>query len=96
MSCDNGDKVQANRGAIGGWEKFYVYTTSDRDGGLAEGRDYLALKSAHFNRFVTNDGGDVVKCNRGAPGLWEKWGGWRDPIPWAVEKIDFNLNAGKV
>lgn len=94
MACDDGDYMQANRGAIGPWEKFYVYTTTDKEWGLSEGRDFIALKSAHFNRFVSNDGGDWVTCDRNKPGPWEKWGGWTDPIPWEVERVDFNLNAG--
>ena len=88
--------MQANRPNIGPWEKFYVYTTSDKEGGLSEGQQYLALKSAAFKKFVTNEErGNNVKCNRQLPGPWEKWGGWRAPIPWVVDSIDFDLKSGK-
>ena len=37
VACDKANEMQANRGGIGPWEQFYVYTTSDREGGLSQG-----------------------------------------------------------
>jgi hypothetical protein len=86
--------MKANRGGLGPWEKFHVYTTKDRLGGMAPGEDFIALKSAHFHKFVVNDGGDWVNCNRGSPGPWEKWGGWTQLAPWSIDRIQFDLAAG--
>jgi len=96
VACDDKSRMQANRGTIGDWERFYVYTTSSKEGNLPEGRDYLALKSVTHKRFVSNGNRDVIRCDKTVPGSYEKWGGWRNPIPWEVDRIEYDLNAGKV
>lgn len=76
--------MQANRNALGPWEWFYTYKTSAAGNGLAHGDQYIAIKSAHFHKYVVNDVHDLVNCNRVNPGPWEKWAGWTKPGPWTV------------
>ena len=73
ISCNNKNELQANRDAIKAWEKFNVYATKDADDGLTAGERYIVLKSAHFKTFVTNDNGDLARCDRTKPRAWEKW-----------------------
>ena len=96
VTCDDHSNMHANRNAVNAWERFYVYTTSSKEGNLPKGQDYLALKSVSFNKFVSNSNGDTIRCDKSRPGPWEKWGGWRKPIPWVVKKIDYDLKKGKL
>merc|ERR1712037_906724 len=47
------------------------------------------------NGWVVVESDGTVNCNRGRAGPWEKFSGWTQPFPWDVDKIEFNLNAGK-
>ena len=93
FTCDDRKIGQANRGTIGGWEKFYVFTTSDKDSGLNDGSDYVALKSAAWKTWVSNQGD--ITCGSTRPGTYEKWSGWRKAEEWKITNIKFDLKNGK-
>lgn len=64
-----GDVVNANRTAIGSWEKF---TLIDLNGGSLESGDLVNLQSVGGYYVVAESGGDdVVNCNRTTPLSWE-------------------------
>jgi len=64
-----GDVVNANRTAIGSWEKF---TLIDLNGGTLESGDLVNLQSVYGYYVVAEGGGDdVVNCNRTTPLKWE-------------------------
>lgn len=70
---DNGD-LNANRGAVGGWETFTVQTAAGRsDPRLPVSRGAtLSLRSDHGTYVVAEDDGRA-NANRGAVGDWERW-----------------------
>ena len=91
VTCDKKKQLRANGGAIGNNEKFLVYTTNSKGDGLSPGEDYIALKSTAFNRFVHNDKGNWIGCNRERPGPYEKWEGWARAAPWNIDRVQFDL-----
>lgn len=92
MCCDRG-RIVVNRNHLGPWEKFTVYKTGSNQWDLPKGESYLAIRGVNGWVVVESDG--TVNCNRGRAGPWEKISGWTQPFPWNVDKIEFNLNAGK-
>ena len=72
--CENGGTADANRGAIGAWEKFTVYKNSKCKEGYT---DCISFKNeAHGFWLIAGDVARGVYCNSREVGEKEKWYGW--------------------
>jgi len=63
--ADEVNRIRCNRGAIHGWEKFYVWSHGGR----------VALRGGHARRWCADDA-HGVRCNRGHIHGWEKFWVW--------------------
>merc|ERR1719199_375897 len=69
--------ANANRAAIGAWEKFRVFYSSHCNKGGSDGlRNCLAFYSPAQKKWLSAQPNGNLDCNRAALGAWEKFGGW--------------------
>ena len=81
--CENGGTADANRGAIGAWEKFKVYKNEKCKEGFT---DCISFFNEAQGFWLCADWQKVV-CNRKFASAWEKWYGWDIAPP--PKKISF-------